>query len=274
MKRYVNAARLKRLGAFILDFFLIILGATILFLGFMEVFSNSTLMKEANEKINAIQIESYLYKLDEKTGFTKIVDEKEYEIAIKNFYCEYKDDSALYHEKMTESELFIYENGTYYKKENIKEEDVKIFYQELMGEAILEIKNNEDYKKCSDIIINCELYCVAVSILVSYIIFIILIPIIRKNKNIIWHVVMNLKLVNIDGYGKPTNTQIIFRAIIILITEVYLATYCYGATIIVSFAMIIFRKDNSSYHDLLSSTIMIDNHYIELDDQINFNKEG
>ena len=75
-------------------------------------------------------------------------------------------------------------------KENIKEEDVKIFYQELMGEAILEIKNNEDYKKCSDIIINCELYCVAVSILVSYIIFIILIPIIRKNKNTIGQVVM------------------------------------------------------------------------------------
>ena len=274
MKRYVNATRSKRFGAFILDFFLIILGATVIFLGLMEVFSNSNLMIEANEKINSIQIDSYLYTLDEKTGFTKIVDEKEYEIAIKNYYCEYKNEDEIYHKKMNQSELFIYENGTYIKKEGVSEDDIKTFYQELMGEAILEIKNNEDYKKCSDIIINCELYSIVISILISYIIFIILIPIIRKNKNTIGQRVMNLRLVNIEDYKNPTNTQIIFRAVIILITEVYLATYCYGVTIIVSFIMIIFRKDSSSYHDLLSSTIMIDNHYIELDDQLNFeNKE-
>ena len=127
MKRYVNATRSKRFGAFILDFFLIILGATVIFLGLMEVFSNSTLMIEANDKINSIQIDSYLYTLDEKTGFTKIVDEKEYEIAIKNYYCEYKNEDEIYHKKMNQSELFIYENGTYIKKEGVSEDDIKSF---------------------------------------------------------------------------------------------------------------------------------------------------
>ena len=267
MKRYVDASIAKRLGAFILDLCLIILGATVFFLLCMEIFSGTTLMKEASETINNIQIESNLYKYsDVDSSITVVVDEKEYSVAIKNYYIEYKKDETTYHQKMNESKLFNYTDGEYKIKYGVSDEDVKSFYQTLMGEAILEIKDNEDYKKCSDIIINCELYCIAISILLSYIIFIIVIPLIFKNKTTIGQKVMKLALVNSENYQIPSNTQIIFRAIIIFIIEYYLATYCLGLTALISIGFIVFRKDHSSYHDLLSATRMIDYHYVELDD--------
>lgn len=275
MKRYVDASLSKRLGAFILDICLVILSATCVFLLFMEIFSNSTLMKEANETINNIQISSYLYEYSEENPeFTKVVDEKEYEMAIKKYYYEYKNDPETYKKKMDESNLFNYADNEYKVKYGVTEEELKTFYQTLMGEAIIEIKSLDDYQKCSEIIINCELYCAAISILIGYISFIIVVPFVTKKRNTIGQKVMNLSLVNSESYQVPSKTQIAFRAIIILIVEIYLASFCYGITIIVSVGFIIFRKDKCSYHDLLSATRMIDYHYIELDDMINKEKDN
>lgn len=275
MKRYVDASLSKRLGAFILDICLVILSATCIFLLFMEIFSNSVLMKEANETINNIQISSYLYEYSEENpGFTKVVDEKEYEIAIKNYYYEYKKDPETYNKKMTESKLFNYVDNEYKVKYGVSEEEVKTFYQTMMGEAILEIKDLDEYKKCSEIIINCELYCAVISILVGYFFFIVIVPFIMKKRNTIGQKVLNLALVNSENYEVPTRTQIAFRAFIILIVEMYLASFCYGITILISVGFIIFRKDKCSYHDMLSATRMIDYHYVELDDMVNKEKNN
>ena len=274
MKRYVDASLPKRLGAFILDLCLIILSGTIFFLICMEIFSNSVLMKEASETINNIQIESHLYKYKEDENkddsndevITMVVEEKEYAIAIKNYYIEYKNDEETYNKKMNESNLFNYTNGEYVKKYGVTDKDITTFYEGLMGEAIVELKENKDYKKCSDIIINCELYCIAISVLLGYIIVEVIVPLIFKNRCTIGQKVMNLALVNSIDYSIPSMTQIIFRAIIIFIIEVYLATYCLGLTTLISVGFIVFRKDHCSYHDLLSATRMIDYHYVELDD--------
>lgn len=275
MKRYVDASLSKRLGAFILDICLVILGATSMFLILMEIFSNTVLIKEANETINNIQVSSYLYEYSEDDPLlTKIVDEDEYEIAIKNYYIEYKKDKETYDNKMMESNLFNYDGNEYKVKYGVSEEEVNSFYQNMMGEAILEIKALDDYKKCSDIIINCELYSVVISVLIGYILFIVIVPLIMKKRNTIGQRVLNLALVNSDTYEKPTFTQIAFRAFIIFIIEVYLATYCYGITILISVGFIAFRKDKCSYHDLLSATRMIDYHYVELNDMINKDKSN
>lgn len=265
MKRYVDASIPKRLGAFILDLCLVILSATIILIGCIKFFSNTQLVKEANNKINQIQINSHLYVFDED-NMTMVVEEEKYSIAIKNYYLNFKNDEETYNKKMVESKLFNYIDGEYVAKKNIDEKDVKEFYRIMMGEAILEIKNIEDYKKSSDIIIGIEFYSIVISILISYIIFIILIPIFRKNRNTIGQRALNLTLINSGDNQVPTKTQIAFRAIIILIIEVLIGINTFGIPVIISVGFILFRLDHASYHDLLSSTRMIDYHYVELDD--------
>ncbi len=269
MKRYVNASLSKRLGAFILDVCLVVLGATLVCLACLNLFSKSTLMLEANDVINNIQVDSHLYVYSEDNPLiTVLVDEEEYDDAIKSYYLDYKKDEATYNKKMEESELFVLKDGFYQEKSTVSEEAVLEFYQKMMGEAILEIKQNEDYERCTNIIINCELYCVVISILASYLVFIVFVPFLMKKRNTIGQRVLNLALVHSDTYEVPSRTQIAFRAFIILIIEVYLATYCYGVTALISTGFIVFRKDKSSFHDLLSQTRMIDYHYVELDDNL------
>ena len=182
---------------------------------------------------------------------------------------DFKKDEEAYNQKMSESNLFNYVDGEYIAKKNVDEKELKEFYQVMIGEAILEIKDIEEYKKSSDIIIGIEFYSIVISILVSYVIFIILIPIFRKNRNTIGQRVLNLALINNHNNEIPTRTQIAFRAIIILTIEILIGINTFGIPIFISIGFIIFRLDHASYHDLLSATRMIDYHYVEIDDTRN-----
>ena len=266
MKRYVDAPLLKRLGAFILDLFTVVLGATIILIGCMEFFSNSQLMKDANNIINTIQVESHLYVYNSE-GMTEVVSEDKYSVALENYYLNYKEDDKTYHQMMTESKLFEHEDGNYSKKDNVTDEEVLEFYKEKIGEALVEIKEIEEYKNASNIIINCEFYSIVISILISYIVFIILIPIFRKNKNTLGQRVLNLALVNRETYEPLTKTPVVFRAIIILIVEILIGINSLGLPVIISVGFMLFRTDKASYHDLLSSTRLIDYHYVEIDNE-------
>ena len=56
-----------------------------------------------------------------------------------------------------------------------------------------------------------------------------------------------------------------------MLIEGFLSIVGVGLPIIVSVGFILFNKNKMSYHDILSTTKLIDYHYVELDDK---RKEG
>lgn len=269
MKRYVNAPLPKRLGAFILDLFLVIISATFFFSVLSNIFTETQAFKEANQVMNDISIESHLFEYkDEKKLVVDVVKEEDYPVAIKMYYEDYVKNTDEYNKKMTESKLFDYIDGEYIKKETISEDKVLEFYKTLMGEAIIEVRSNEKYEFCYQVTYNYLTYSVVLSVLVAFLLFIVLVPVINKRKCTLGQRVLDITLVNSDTNEKVTNVQITFRAIIILIVEIYIGTYSLFLGAIISVLMIMFRKDNRSFHDIFANVKMIDYHYVKLDDQL------
>lgn len=267
MKRYVNATLSKRFGAFLLDIFTIVITATILYSLFGQIIVRTKAFSEGTRIMNEILVDSNLYVYDEENkNLVEIVPEDEYAEAIEKYYIEYKEDAESYHNKMNESGLFDYIDGEYVKKENKEDAEVTEFYNNLMTNAIIEVKNSENYLFCYQNNMNFVYYNMFLSIILSYFIYIILIPIVIKRRTTIGQKVMNLSLINSESNNFASKTQVIFRAFIILISEVVLSIFSYGLPIIISIGFIIFRKDKCSYHDLLSNIKMIDYHYVEIDD--------
>ena len=137
----------------------------------------------------------------------------------------------------------------------------------LIGNAIINIKQNDEYKFCYAVNMNYVFYNLFLSFILSFMLFIGLIPCIMKRRTTIGQRVMNLAVVNMGNDKFINKTQSLFKCFIILIVEVGLSFVAFGVPFIVSLLFIIFRKDNCSYHDLLSYSKVIDYHYIELDDE-------
>ena len=272
MKRYVNGDPLKRFGAFILDLLMIVFVSTILYSIIGKALVNTRAFSEANQIMNEILVESYLYEYDENDpNITKVVSEEKYEVVIKKYYVEVKQNEDLYNEKMSSSNLFNLIGDKYEKKDEVSDENVIEFYREMMGEAIIEVKQNENYQFCYRLSLNFVIYNVIVSFLISYFGFIVFVPFSFKNRTTIGQKVMNLAIVDVESNKFATKTQIFFRSIIILLIEVFLSVFSFGIPILISFGFILFNKNKNSYHDILSSTRVIDYHYVELDDTKNDN---
>lgn len=270
MKRYVNAPLPKRFGAFLLDFFIIIITATFFFSVLSNILTETQAFKEAHQIMNDILIDSHLFEYqDEDKLVVDVVKEENYSTAVKLYYEDYVKDIETYNHKMTESKLFDYMNGDFVKKETVSDEKVLDFYKTMMGEAILEVKSDERYEFCYQLTYNYLTYSVVISVLFAFLIFVVLVPFISKRRSTLGQRVLDIALVNSDTFEKVTKTQIAFRAIIILIIEIYIGTYSMFLGAIISVLMIIFRKDNRSFHDIFANVKMIDYHFVKLDDEIN-----
>ena len=66
MNRLVNANISKRLGAFLLDAFMVIILGTLLYSGFAQIFIRTPAFSEATKIMNEILVETHLYEYDEK----------------------------------------------------------------------------------------------------------------------------------------------------------------------------------------------------------------
>ena len=273
MQRYVNAPISKRLGAFLLDLFTIVFTATILYSLIGRVLVNTNTFKEATKIMNEMKVESHLYIYDEKdNNITHEIKIEDYPEAIEYFYLEYKKDVNGYNNMMNESALFDLKEGEYIKKENIKDEEINDFYSEIYASCIIEITQSKEYQYCYRVNMNFVLYNIIVSILLSYLLFIAFIPLVfKKRKSTIGQKTLNIALVDAVSNNPANNTQVLFRSVIILLIEVILSLFSMGLPILISIGFILFRLDHASYHDLLSSTRMIDYHYVEID---NLKKKG
>ena len=66
MNRLVNANISKRLGAFLLDAFMVIILGTLLYSGFAQIFIRTPAFSEATKIMNEILVETHLYEYDEE----------------------------------------------------------------------------------------------------------------------------------------------------------------------------------------------------------------
>ena len=125
MNRLVNANISKRLGAFLLDAFMVIILGTLLYSGFAQIFIRTPAFSEATKIMNEILVETHLYEYDEEDpNVVVIVEEKEYDASIEKYYLDYLKDEEAYHSKMKESDLFNFVDGDYVKKDSVKDEEV------------------------------------------------------------------------------------------------------------------------------------------------------
>ena len=176
MKKYVNASLSKRFGAFLLDVFTILFTATLLYTAFGRVLVKTKAFTEATKIMNTILVESYLYEYDEEDkNITRVVKEDKYAEVLEKYYSEVKKDTSYYYSKLSESNLFDLVDGVYIVKDDVASSDVKSFYEEMMGEAIIEIKSNEDYQICYRLNMNFVIYNILISFMIAYFGFILVV---------------------------------------------------------------------------------------------------
>ncbi len=150
--------------------------------------------------------------------------------------------------------------GTPKKNPSFTEEKMNAFYLTAYDRAVSYIQNNESYLQARNVLtIYINLVLIPLSIVLSFLIFEVLIPLTigRRGKQTLGMKSMKLSLLSVDALSCKAN-RFIARQAIQLFLIILLSLVSFGIPLIVSFSMMIFRKDGQCLHDYLSGTYMVD----------------
>lgn len=151
-------------------------------------------------------------------------------------------------------------NGVPQKNPSLSEEKMNTFYLTAYDRAVSYIQNNEEYLQARNILtIYINLILIPLSITLSFLIFELSIPLTigRRGKQTLGMKSMKLSLLSSEALSCKAK-RYVARQMIQLFLIVLLSLVSFGIPLIVSFSMMIFRKDGQSLHDYLAGTYMVD----------------
>ena len=158
------------------------------------------------------------------------------------------------------SYFLLDESGKPQQNPSLTEEKMNEFYLTAYDRAVSYIQNNETYLEARNVLtIYINLVLIPLSIVLSFLIFELLIPLTigRRGKQTLGMKAMKLSLLSAEALS-PSAKKYIARQMIQLFLIVLLSLVSFGIPLIVSFSMMIFRKDGQTLHDYLATTYMVD----------------
>lgn len=166
--------------------------------------------------------------------------------------CITSDDGSKY--------FMLDASGIPQKNPSLTEEKMNSFYLTAYDKAVAYIQNNGNYLQARNVLtIYINLVLIPLSITLSFLIFELLIPMTigRRGKQTLSMKCMKLSLLSSNALS-CTAKRYFGRQMIQLFLIILLSLVSFGIPLIVSFSMMIFRKDGQCLHDYLAGTYMVD----------------
>ena len=178
--------------------------------------------------------------------FSKITNIEE----IKDSYV---TNSQTYNSIQDEYEIYIYDSeGNRKYNENVTTENKNVFLSDTRIITLNAILVEEQEQILLNFILR-----IVISIFIPAFLFYGIIPIFSKEGKTIGRLIA--KLIVINNNGKPINwLHTLFRALVSIIINIYLAIITLGIVPLISLIVSIIIKDNRSLVDLVSGTKVID----------------
>lgn len=274
---------IRRIGAALLDFICAILLMLILSFATTPIVNKIFNGDELKNEYYSYAIATKLYEYDENNNIQVIYDVKTFDENLTYFYKNCTDNKIdEYINKKKESSLFHYDETTNSYVENeydYNDSSIRVqytnFYVEIRDYCIKNyldayLNKNENYKVVARKVSMLNYTSTLSAFVLSLIIIYLLIPLINKDNKTIGKMFFKLILISkVNIEIKPSKLQILFRQLVLILFEFIFSISFIGLIgfpipigLIASILLAIFTKYHQSLHDICSSTILIDDDYI------------
>ena len=192
----------------------------------------------------------------------EFIEYLDYQLALFYSDSDFECSNMEYYNNLKNENPTIFEYNTstlkYEYKDNVSDEEILNFYIQVIDISINEIliQDKQINETLNKIIVN-NATSLMMSIIVSMVIFFLIIPLISKNGSTIGKYLLKIGVIDLKSKMIAHKGQIALRFVILLI-ECLLSLMCYGGVLLISLAITIFSKNNSSIHDLICKTTLVD----------------
>ena len=208
------------------------------------------------------------YQIDMYADFNKDCTNEEYvsymEQQLDLFYSNASFDCAQvsYYNALKEAatEVFIYDNSNdiYSYVDGVSIEKKIEFYKSAVAYSIDKVLINDNViSTIYSNIMTKGLLALGISLFLSLVIFNLIIPLFSKKNYTLGKFMFKIGTVNSITGRNARKSQIVLRFIVYSF-EVLISFLTFGAVLLVSFAFTLFTKNNSSIHDMIAKTKLID----------------
>lgn len=197
---------------------------------------------------NSMNEEEYIQYLDEK--LTLFYLDEDFECSNIEQYNELKKNKE---------DIFKYDTtlNTYIYLDNVDNETKLKFYKDAVTYSIDKVLvNDELIEDYLNQILRNGLISLSMSFMASMFIFFLIIPLMNKNRSTIGKYMFKIGLIDLKTKEILSRQQYTLR-FIVLFLETVISLMCYGGVLLISFALTIFTKNNSSLHDFAAKSMPI-----------------
>lgn len=197
---------------------------------------------------NSMNEEEYIHYLD--TQLTLFYLDEDFECSNIEQYNELKKNKE---------DIFKYDTtlNTYIYLDNVDNEAKLKFYKDAVTYSIDKVLvNDELIEDYLNQIMRNGLISLSMSFMASMFIFFLIIPMINKNRSTIGKYMFKIGLIDLKTKEILSRQQYTLR-FIVLFLETVISLMCYGGVLLISFALTIFTKNNSSLHDFAAKSMPI-----------------
>lgn len=254
----IKAPILKRVCAFVIDFFIFVSVAFILsslFTPIMDMFPD--VQKGKNDYIS-IALESGIYQGD--TYDTLDYINENYDEAITAFYIKYDNIENYDNLKgTTYSEYFTFDiNLGKYIEAKTEQEMAQVYLNIMSTECEEILSQNDNYQNAKAIVASYEVTNYLISFVLGGAIVYFVVPLILKNGRTFSKKLLQLQVVSINEDYHLRPVKLVCRSLILLFIEMILGILTFGILPLVSFISVIMSKKSLSLHDFIVGTVVID----------------
>lgn len=274
--RYQKCGALKRILAFIVDIFFIVISTLILVASCLAIFYSTPSYNRAINTENNLKEESGLYinNLDivtylDSTDLTTLEKAKEIDNALTNFYLNdyfFINDEAFnsfinrkIDYKYENKNMFILIDGIVeFASNGIPDTEYYLFFNEEINKyALYELRNNDIYAREAYFISLVTLIIIIVSFIFTSLIFFFIIPIFSKrNRSTLGMKIFKLGLISASNYTLTTK-EFIFRFLFFFIIEYIFGILSFFLISIISLAYMLLSNKEEPFHDAIIDSKMI-----------------
>lgn len=268
---YCKPKLLRRISAAVIDFLIVVIIGVLISFVFTPIFKHSSVYMENLKIYQSYAVQSGLYRYtDEKQNeIIEVIATRE--DFIKNFYYQHVENGKeIYDQKKIESNLYDYDeiSDTFTLKENVTESETIEFYVQMRDLAIAQYFNEYMYGNKVSAAAAYKLaafnyleffICAAIGLIVVY----VLLPLFFKDGKSVGKMLFKLKIISSKGSIQVSKLQLIFRGLVIIFFEMVISIYTMSIfylplTLLVSLVMMFVNKKQLTFHDLVCSTIVVD----------------
>lgn len=254
----IKAPILKRVCAFIIDFFIFVSVAFILsslFTPIMDMFPD--VQKGKNDYIS-IALESGIYQGD--TYDTLDYINENYDEAITAFYIKYDNIENYDNLKgTTYSDYFTFDiNSGKYIEAKTEQEMAQVYLNIMSTECEEILLQNDNYQNAKTIVASYEVTNYLISFVLGGAIVYFVVPLILKKGRTFSKKLLQLQVVSINEDYHLRPVKLVCRSLILLFIEMILGILTFGILPLVSFISVIMSKKSLSLHDFIVGTVVVD----------------